>query len=508
MELGLITPPAVTAATTALCVLLGVTVPVATKVLSDRNAAKATGLKIPPAVPGLPIVGNLHQMLEMKPHKTFHKWADTYGPVFSVKTGVSDVVVVNSPEIAEEVFGPKYMSMTEKKLNYSLRTFSNNAFIALHDYDDFYKRAKRCLMMSVLGAAAQKRHQNIRKKTVENMINRLYDVIKKDPLQEVNFRHVFLPEMFNLALEQGLGVNVDSVYVEELGGKLSKKEIFEILLTAPVNGSLEFDWRDFFPYLKWVPNWSLQAPDIAMRKDAVSKALIRDQKKRIASGQKIDCYLDFLLEEEKTWTEEQIATLIWESIAESADTTVIATEWALYEIVNNPRCQERLYSEIQDVCGSQRLSEEHIPQLPYLNAIFNETLRFHPAAPILPPRIVKEDLELGGYHVPVGKEVCVNIYGCHMDKKQWEEPEKFKPERFFNDDFNPKDLHKTLAFGGGRRACAGSLQAMHVVSLILGRFIQEFEWKLKEGENENDDSTQFTNAKLHPLLAYIKPRVK
>ena len=54
-------------------------------------------------VPGLPIIGNLLQLKEKKPHKIFTRWAEIYGPVYSIRTGASTVIVINSPETAKEV---------------------------------------------------------------------------------------------------------------------------------------------------------------------------------------------------------------------------------------------------------------------------------------------------------------------------------------------------------------------------------------------------------------------
>ena len=55
------------------------------------------------AVPGLPIVDNLLQLKEKKPHQTFTKWAEIYGPIYTIKTGASSVVVLNSTEVAKEI---------------------------------------------------------------------------------------------------------------------------------------------------------------------------------------------------------------------------------------------------------------------------------------------------------------------------------------------------------------------------------------------------------------------
>ena len=70
--------------------------------------------------------------------------------------------------------------------------------------------------------------------------------------------------------------------------------------------------------------------------------------------------------------------------------------------------QDRLYQEIREVCGNETVTEEHLPRLPYLNAVFQETLRRHAPVPILPPRFVHENTSLAGYDVPAGTEVIIN----------------------------------------------------------------------------------------------------
>ncbi|KAA3488845.1 ent-kaurene oxidase, chloroplastic-like [Gossypium australe] len=70
-------------------------------VLWSRKMGSTT-LPTVPVVPGLPIIGNLLQLKEKKPHKTFTKWAEIYGAVYSIRTGASTVVVLNSPPTAKE----------------------------------------------------------------------------------------------------------------------------------------------------------------------------------------------------------------------------------------------------------------------------------------------------------------------------------------------------------------------------------------------------------------------
>ena len=67
--------------------------------------------------------------------------------------------------------------------------------------------------------------------------------------------------------------------------------------------------------------------------------------------------------------------------------------------------QDLLYKEIQNVCGTNKMTEEHLSKLPYLGAVFHETLRKHSPTPIIPLRHAHEDTQLGGYYIPAGSEV-------------------------------------------------------------------------------------------------------
>ncbi|KAI3948567.1 hypothetical protein MKW92_027205 [Papaver armeniacum] len=168
-----------------------------------------------------------------------------------------------------------------------------------------------------------------------------------------------------------------------------------------------------------------------MRRREVMKTLIEEQKNRISSERysartlgktflpnklEINCYLDFLLSQGNPLTETQLMMLIWGTIIE-----------------------DQLYEEIQKVCGNSKYMEEHFNELTYLSLY------------------VHEDTQLGGYDIPAGTEIAINIYGCNMDKNQWDSPEEWKPERFLDNKYDPMDLYKTMAFGGGKRVCAGSL---------------------------------------------------
>lgn len=94
---------------------------------------------------------------------------------------------------------------------------------------------------------------------------------------------------------QAMGKDIESLYVEELGRTLSKEELLKVLVHDLMQGAIEVDWRDFFPYLKWVPNKTMEnnIQRMCFRRKAVMNALIKEQKRRIDSGEVVFFFLIF-----------------------------------------------------------------------------------------------------------------------------------------------------------------------------------------------------------------------
>ncbi|KAL4194445.1 hypothetical protein AMTRI_Chr05g68740 [Amborella trichopoda] len=469
--------------------------------------AKNGSLRSPPAVPGWPVIGNLHQMKGAVPHILFTKWARKYGPLYTIKTGTTTLVVVTSSELAREVMVTRFPSFSTRKLSWIfMLATADKWMVAMADYGERHKLLKRYYLSSVLNPNSQKRFRCHRDSMIESMLHELHEQAAG---AVVSIRSMLKREALGLAMKQAVGKNYDTLYIKEMGGNLPKTEIYDVLVADLLLVAGLADWRDFFPYLSWLPNKSVEKKvnDVYTRRNLVTTALINLYKKRQPDHDEEHlCYLRFLLEEAQELSEMQLLVLIWEALLESSDTTPVVVEWAMYELAKNHGCQESLYEEIKSVCGDEKVTEENLPHMPYLNAVFHETLRKHSPVPIMPLKYAHKDTEIGGYHIHKGSQIAINIYGAHRDEKEWEDPEVWKPERFLTGKHQLQDMHKTLAFGLGRRACAGSMQAMNISCTAVARMAQEFKWTLKEGQGDDDDTVLFTTHKLQPLEAYITPR--
>ncbi|EPS57858.1 hypothetical protein M569_16959, partial [Genlisea aurea] len=311
----------------------------------EKKRSSGSLLLPPPEIPGLPLLGNLLQLKEKKPFKAFTKWAEEYGPIYSIKTGANKMVVLNSADVAKEAMVTKYSSISTRKLSKALMVLTGGkTMVAVSDYNDFYKNAKRNLLNSTLGGNALKRHRVHRDALIDGVSERFRVHAGGGHASEpVDFRGVFQSELFGLSMKQAVGEDVESVHVEELGRTASRDEIFRILVEDQMEGAIEVDWRDFFPYLRWIPNKGFTDKIHRVHRNtmAVMKALVERHKQRFATGVEMNkSYLQHLLfEADFAPSEEQVRMLVWESIIEASDTTFVTTEWAMYELSKHPQIQ-------------------------------------------------------------------------------------------------------------------------------------------------------------------------
>ncbi|KAG9137228.1 hypothetical protein Leryth_023365 [Lithospermum erythrorhizon] len=101
-------------------------------------------------------------------------------------------------------------------------------------------------------------------------------------------------------------------------------------------------------------------------------------------------------------------------IIAGADTTSILLTWIMSLLINNPHVMKQLQEEIHTKIGTDRWVEESdINNLPYLQAIFKETLRLYPPAPLSVPHEAMEDCIVGGYKIEKGTRLFVNLWKLH-----------------------------------------------------------------------------------------------
>lgn len=174
----------------------------------------------------------------------------------------------------------------------------------------------------------------------------------------------------------------------------------------------------------------------------------------------------------------------------ASDTSTVTVQWAMAQLLRHPEKMEKVNGELAMSLGSKDYVEESdLEKLPYLQAVVKETLRLHPAVPLIPREVVAKDgVSLGGlFHLPMETGVVVNLWAIGRDRAVWPHPDEFMPERFLADkqaimQFQSKDGFAFRPFGAGRRICPGMDYTIRSVPLLLASILHKIEWRLPEAK--------------------------
>ena len=128
----------------------------------------------------------------------------------------------------------------------------------------------------------------------------------------------------------------------------------------------------------------------------------------------------------------------------------------------HPDVQKKAQEALDDVVGGQRLPDfTDFGRLPYLAAVVNEVLRWHPVTPFAVYHVCSHDDTYMGYEIPKGSIVIPNAWAVLRDESIFgPDTDKFIPERFMKaeGEVGPDISDVDVAFGFGRRACPGKCE--------------------------------------------------
>ncbi len=227
------------------------------------------------------------------------------------------------------------------------------------------------------------------------------------------------------------------------------------------------------PYLSW---WFSLSGEVNQNlKNAEGARLIIREiiKDRKSSSEKFNDLLDMLLDARyedngAPMDEEQMIDEILVMIIAGHETTGNALSWTLYLLANHPEELKTLKDETQNLSLDQCVRHDR------LNAVINEGMRLYPPAWIS-DRVTLQDDRYKEYSYPKGTIVLMFYYGLHRDKKYFDNPESFRPNRFLKQNIDKEKQKAFYPFGAGPRLCIGNNFALAEMTIFLQTIIHHYE---------------------------------
>jgi cytochrome P450 len=158
------------------------------------------------------------------------------------------------------------------------------------------------------------------------------------------------------------------------------------------------------------------------------------------------------------------------------ETTSNTLSWMVLYLMTNPKSQKSIHHELDSIIGSDRIiTLDDKMDLPYVNAVVAETQRLCNLLPNNVPHRLTEDLNFHGYNLKADTTVVPQISSVLYDETIFEEPLKFKPERFIDSNGKFQTKPELIPFGVGKRACLGESLARLELFLFTANLLNQFE---------------------------------
>uniref|UniRef100_A0A6N2KWW0 Cytochrome P450 n=1 Tax=Salix viminalis TaxID=40686 RepID=A0A6N2KWW0_SALVM len=485
------------------------------KILS-RNSESKKLTRAPEPPWAWPIFGHLPGLLSSEPAcKTLGAIADKYGPIYSLKFGIHRTLVVSSWETVKDCLSTNDRVLaTRASIAAGKHMFYNNAAFALAPYGQYWRDVRKLTTLQLLSNYRLDMLRHVRVSEVDTFIKGLHSFAagSVDYPAKVNISKLLESLTFNISLRTIVGKRYrSSTYDKENSEPWRyKKAIKKALYLSGI-----FVISDAIPWLEWL---DYQGHVSAMRNtakelDAVIANWLEEHLKKRTDGELgsesesdfMDVMISNLAEgpdQISGYSRDVIikATSLILTLTGAGSTATTLT-WALSLLLNNPAVLKAAQEELDKQVGREKWVEESdIQKLKYLQAIVKETLRLYPPGPLTGIREAMEDCSIGGYDVPKGTRVVVNIWKLHRDPRVWENPNEFQPDRGQNMEFIP--------FSSGRRSCPAINLGLLVVHLTLARILQGFDLTTVAGlPVDMVEGPGIALPKENPLEAVIKPRL-
>lgn len=383
-------------------------------------------MALPPG-PRTPALYNLVRF-GRRPIETLEQWHDRYGDAFTVRfTSLGKGVYVSDPDAIKALFTGDQSDLHAGEANSFLSPIIGPHSVLTLDGPE-HLRQRKLLLPPFQGSRVAK-FRSVVREVADAEVDRWREgseLVLRDRMRALTFDvicravfGVYEPERVE-RLRAALTAVIDSSPF--------------LLILAPLR-------KDLGP---WSPGGRFA------RKLAAADALLYEEIERRRAVPDLEERTDVLSlllqardEDGKAMTDDELRDELVTMLGAGHETTATGLCFALELLMRHP-------AELERVRDSIAAGEDA-----YLEAVMKETLRIRPVIDAA-QRTMTKPRTVAGYELPAGIRVYPGILSVHQRPDLYPEPEKFRPERWLEDE---PESYAWLPFGGGIRRCIGAALA-------------------------------------------------
>ncbi|KZT58476.1 cytochrome P450 [Calocera cornea HHB12733] len=452
--------------------------------LIARDAYRKWSSGLPPGPPGLPLLGNLLQLPSQFLYLKLHAWSHQHGPVYTIWMGSQPFVVLGSVAVAGDLLDRMSAMTSDRPPMIKPRVFYFRDMVLMVQDRTRMWRAQRRSIHASLNVRATCRYNPMQEQEAAYLALELLQH-PEAPFRErvhrfgssVIFRSVYGGESIQL-LPVDPTKRLEKLTIEGMNASMPQNSVVDLFpFLEPVIQKVKWLRKQADGWHNRLLQEAVPLYDTAVPTDGFEAAtIVHDVNSNM---------------EKYDMTKSQA---VWMTVAlfmAGQETSVTAITFFALALLHHPEVAERAQEQIDAVCGECPPTFADKENLPYVEAIVKETLRWRPGVPLSAPHKVSEDFEYKGYIFPKGTIFLDNLWSQTRDPAVYSNPEVFDPTRFLDKHGNmipvAPDTHlDQLGFGHGRRVCPGRDFALNTMFIACAYMLWafRFEWPVDDQGKE------------------------
>ncbi|CAN6211492.1 unnamed protein product [Urochloa humidicola] len=479
--------------------------------------------KLPPSPPSLPLIGHLH-LIGRLAHRSLHDLQLRYGGgggLLFLQLGRRPTLVVSTAAAAADLFRNHDLAFASRPRSVAgERLMYGCSNVSFAPYGESWRRGKKVAVVHLFSPRRVEAFAPVRAAEAAALVARARRAaVAGEALELRELLYGYANAVVTRAAAGAAGATAEKMK-QLMGNSAALVAGFQpedVLPDAPAR------------FVRWATGLDKKLDDMAQAWDEFLSEIVAAHMEKRGDGAAEDGedFLDVLLRLREEGvdglelTDDRIKATVEDMIAAGTETTSQTLEWAMAELVANPRVMAKLQDEIARVSTAAAdhttVAESDLSTMGYLKAVFKEVLRLHAPAPLLVPHESTAPAVVQGYEIPAKTALFVNAWAIGRDPEAWDAAEEFRPERFVagaggdgaTADFRGTD-YQFIPFGAGRRLCPGINFAVPVLELALASLLRHFDWELPGGMRPEDldmgEAPGLTTPRRVPLV--LVPKLK
>ncbi|XP_043461100.1 methyl farnesoate epoxidase-like isoform X1 [Leptopilina heterotoma] len=465
----------------------------------------------PPGPRWLPLLGCFLIFREIRKktgynHLAFQELANYYGPVLGMKFGKQKFVIISSHDLVKKVLLQEDFNGRPDGFFYRLRACGERKGVLFTDGSTWAQHRRFTMKHLKTFGLGQMTMESYLIFEAENLVENLKCRMTNGP--------VAMHRAFDIAVLNSLWTMFAGHRFDYQDQKLHN--ILEVVhksfrLTDTLGGIvshmpfLRFVIPELSGYKELSTNIKKLWEFIGYEIDSHEKELTSDVPKDL-----IDAFLlqirsqkDSEQQHDSIFNREDLLILCLDLFLAGSKTTTDTLAMVFSFLPQHPEWLKILQDDLNEVVGrnrAPRLSDR--PLLPRVDAFLAEVQRYLILAPLGVPHRTMKDVSLNGYRIPQDTVVLLNFYSVNNDRRYWESPEEFRPQRFLDENGLYRQNNAAMPFGLGKRRCLGETLARSSLFLFFTYIIHYFNFDIPP-EHGIPNSNGYDGFTISPKPYYL-----